>query len=161
MLRGRMPGSPSGASSASRRSRPSRFGCTGTSAYSHLAVVLRCRRGGAMAIIVLFGDGARALNGPSGLFLLAQAGEELILTDAPRGLAPAGQVVGQPLQQLVDGRRDPVESPQQHNLPVQVVGLDGARPPPQALPRRATFAGPAADRTHGQPAVPPAPVLLL
>src|SRR5580658_9705017 len=40
---------------------------------------------------------------------------------------------GHPLEQCVDRRGDAVQPPQQHDLAVEVLGLNGARPPGQAL----------------------------
>jgi len=45
-----------------------------------------------------------------------------------------GELVGEPLQQRVDRRRDAVLAAEQHDLPVEVVGLDGSGAAGQALP---------------------------
>src|SRR5205814_7541851 len=60
----------------------------------------------------------------------------------------AGQVGGDALQHGVDRRGHPVQATEQHDLAVEVVGLDAACPPGQALPRRAPTPPAALDRAH-------------
>src|SRR3954454_1181787 len=65
---------------------------------------------------------------------------------ATRAYAATRGVVGQPLHGHVDRRRDGVLPAQQRDLAVEVVGLDAAEAPRQALPRRAAAASAALDR---------------
>ena len=71
--------------------------------------------------------------------------------DSWPGRAPVShRVVGQPADRRVERRRHAVQAPEQHDLSVEVVGLDRARPPGEALPTGGATALVAADRLDVQ-----------
>ena len=81
----------------------------------------------------------------------------------PPGGAPPGQLVGRPLQRPVARRGESVARPQQHDLPVDVIRLNGPLSPLQALPGRPPSAAavprspPSQSRTPASAAPPPPP----
>src|SRR6266508_7044416 len=74
--------------------------------------------------------------------------------------ATAGGFGGQPLEHLVGRRRHSVEAAEQDDLAVEVVGLDAAEAPLEALPGRPRVSGAAADRADGEQVAPPGTVFV-
>src|SRR4051794_577209 len=79
-------------------------------------------------------------------FLEVDGGQDVAWPQAPRHRTLPGRPVGQRLCSYVDRRGDGVLPAEQRDLAVEVVGLDAAQAPGEALPRRPAGALAAVDR---------------